>query len=123
MSDNTLWENILGLFTNLSTRNSFLYSTSANTLHYVKNNLLQYPVIYGAVTLTFIYFLWYYIYVVRRPLLYGGVGGLKNYLVKHCTVLTQPYRPTFWAWHHFGTTILRSLMQRLIPVSYDRSVY
>lgn len=120
MFDSLMWENILGLFTNLNTHSNFLYSTSANISYYVKDSLLQYPVICGAVTLTLAYFLWYRIYIVRRPLLYGGAGGLKNYLIKHCTVFTQPYRPTFWAWHHFGTTILRSLMQRLIPVLYDR---
>ncbi|XP_003385407.1 PREDICTED: phospholipase ABHD3-like [Amphimedon queenslandica] len=66
--------------------------------------------------------LWYYLVVDRRPLVYGGRGGLKDYLLTHCPVLSQSYRPTIWAWHYHGTTIIRALFQQCIPIEFDREI-
>lgn len=67
-----------------------------------------------------LHLIWYCLVVDRRPLLYGGRGGLKDYLLAHCPVLSQSYRPTIWAWHYHGTTIIRALFQQCMPVEFDR---
>ena len=82
--------------------------------------LYQHPFLAIGSVLTILYVAWYKLVVVRPPLLYGGKEGLRDHLLAHCPALSQPYKPTIWAWHYHGTTILRPLMQRLLPIHYER---
>ena len=81
---------------------------------------LQYPVIFSILAIAILYFLWYTFKIVHQPLIYGGKDGLQEYLLTHCPVLSELYRPTFWAWHYHLNTVLRALMQHCIPISYKR---
>ena len=82
--------------------------------------LYQHPFLVIGSVLTILYVAWYKLVVVRTPLLYGGKERLRDHLLAHCPALSQPYKPTIWAWHYHGTTILRPLMQRLLPIHYER---
>ncbi|XP_019850275.1 PREDICTED: phospholipase ABHD3-like [Amphimedon queenslandica] len=101
---------------------SFQDPTPSPSCSSLTSTVYNHPVLIIGTILTAVYFSWYHFVVVRRPLLYGGRDRLRDHLLSQCRSLSQPYRPTIWAWHYHGTTIIRPLIQKLLPIQYNRQM-
>ena len=87
---------------------------------------LQFPVLEGnrslaALVLCLVLYLFYYIFfVVNKPKVVGGGCRFMKHLLAHCPSLNKYYWPTFWAFQHHLTTVLRVFLQKSPPVRYNR---
>ena len=87
----------------------------------VKTLLLQRPLLVCSVALILWYFLWYWLYAVRKPLVYCGNGKLRDFFLARCPALTECYRPTWWAVNCHICTIVRPKLQKSPKnIKYER---
>ena len=84
------------------------------------SGLQDIPLLAWLLILSIIYLILYWSVVVRRPRLYGGDGGLKQFLLESCPILSEGYCPIPWAWHCHANTVFRAVWQRLVPLKYKR---
>ena len=67
-----------------------------------------------------LYLLYYLVFVVNKPRLYGGGAKLKPHLLAHCPTLQKYYWPTVWALNCHVNTLSRFVLQKDIDIRYSR---
>jgi abhydrolase domain-containing protein 1/3 len=68
-----------------------------------------------------LYLLYYLVFVVNKPRLYGGGARLMPHLLAHCPSLQQCYWPTLWALNCHVNTLARFVLQKDIDIQYHRT--
>ena len=89
----------------------------------IKSVLFRRPLLVCSTSVILWYFLWYWVYAVRKPRVYCGDANLRDFFLAKCPALTECYRPTWWAVNCHICTIFRSLLQKSPNnIKYERYI-
>lgn len=71
----------------------------------------QHPCISFFVPLGVVYTAYYFLRVVRRPVIACKDGKLRLFLFRHCPIFNEKYWPTFWCFGARSMTLVRGIFQ------------
>jgi abhydrolase domain-containing protein 1/3 len=65
-----------------------------------------------------IYAAYYFLYVVKKPVIACGDKAFRKFIDKHCSISREKFWPTWWCFQSHVQTLLRALIQTNINVNY-----
>ena len=118
--DQAVWENFPSFFPTETQWFDQIYNRLNPVFQTLQDIVFKRPLLCAAVTIAFGYIVWYWVFIVRKPVVYGGSGRLRHHLLTHCPIFTDFYWPTCWAVNRHVCTITRAAFQRKPDMKYER---